>query len=136
MPSMAMQSSPTIANAGLGSDHPVLHMDRISKRFGATQALDDVSLTLYRGEIHALLGENGAGKSTLIKVMTGIQQQDSGTIRIDGKPVHLASSQDAQTHGVAAMYQEPMTFPDLSVAENIFIGHRNRGRIVDRRRME
>jgi rhamnose transport system ATP-binding protein len=113
-----------------------MRMERISKRFGATQALDEVSLTLNRGEIHALLGENGAGKSTLIKIMTGIQQQDTGEILIDGQPARFASSQEAQVHGVAAMYQEPMTFPDLSVAENIFIGHRNRGRIVDRRRME
>jgi rhamnose transport system ATP-binding protein len=119
-----------------GIDHPLLEMDRISKQFGATQALADVSLDLRRGEIHALLGENGAGKSTLIKIMTGIQQQDSGEIRIDGELVRVASSQDAQRLGVAAIYQEPMIFPDLSVAENIFIGHRNRGKIVDRRRME
>jgi rhamnose transport system ATP-binding protein len=111
-------------------------MEHVSKSFGATQALDDVSLTLYGGEIHALLGENGAGKSTLIKIITGIQQQDSGEIRIDGLPVQVNSSQDAQRLGVAAIYQEPMIFPDLSVAENIFIGHRNRGKIVDRRKME
>ncbi|CAN5836285.1 sugar ABC transporter ATP-binding protein [soil metagenome] len=136
MPSLTMQPSPATTSQESPDNRPIMHMERISKRFGATQALDDVSLTLQRGEIHALLGENGAGKSTLIKIMTGIQQQDSGEIRIDGKPVRLASSQDAQLHGVAAMYQEPMTFPDLSVAENIFIGHRNRGRIIDRRRME
>jgi rhamnose transport system ATP-binding protein len=111
-------------------------MERVSKRFGATQALEDVSLALYRGEVHALLGENGAGKSTLIKILTGIQQQDTGEVRIDDEVVQVTSSQDAQRLGVAAMYQEPMIFPDLSVAENIFIGHRNRGKIVDRRRME
>jgi rhamnose transport system ATP-binding protein len=115
---------------------PVLEMRAISKRFGATQALSGVSLQLRRGEVHALLGENGAGKSTLIKIMTGVQSQDSGEILLDGQPIRLASSQDAQRHGIAAMYQEPMIFPDLSVAENIFIGHRNRGKIVDRRRME
>ena len=119
-----------------GHASPVLEMERVSKAFGATQALDDVSLELRRGEIHALLGENGAGKSTLIKIMTGIQQPDSGDIRIDGAPVRVASSQDAQRLGVAAIYQEPMIFPDLSVAENIFIGHRDQGRFVDRRRME
>src|SRR3954467_7863302 len=119
-----------------GEDRPVLAMEHVSKQFGATLALDDVSLELRRGEIHALLGENGAGKSTLIKIMTGVQQLDSGEIRIDGEPVRVASSQDAQRLGVAAMYQEPMIFPDLSVAENIFIGHHNRGRLVDRRRME
>jgi rhamnose transport system ATP-binding protein len=115
---------------------PVLEMVQVSKQFGATQALEDVSIALRGGEIHALLGENGAGKSTLIKIMTGIQQQDAGEIRIDGEPVRVASSQDAQRLGVAAIYQEPMIFPDLSVAENIFIGHRDRGKIVDRRRME
>jgi rhamnose transport system ATP-binding protein len=114
----------------------VLEMVHVSKQFGATLALDDVSLELRRGEIHALLGENGAGKSTLIKIMTGVQRQDSGEIRIDGAPVRVASAQDAQRLGVAAIYQEPMIFPDLSVAENIFIGHRDRGKIVDRRRME
>jgi rhamnose transport system ATP-binding protein len=119
-----------------GGDRPVLEMVRVSKQFGATLALDDVSLELRRGEIHALLGENGAGKSTLIKIMTGVQRQDSGEIRIDGTPVRVASSQDAQRLGVAAIYQEPMIFPDLSVAENIFIGHRDRGKIVDRRRMD
>jgi rhamnose transport system ATP-binding protein len=115
---------------------PVLEMTQISKSFGATQALEDVSLALYGGEIHALLGENGAGKSTLIKIITGIQQQDAGEIFIDSTPVQVGSSQVAQRLGVAAIYQEPMIFPDLSVAENIFIGHRNRGKIVDRRRME
>ena len=115
---------------------PILEMVHISKSFGGTQALEEVSLQLYKGEIHALLGENGAGKSTLIKIMTGIQQQDAGEMLIDGQQVRVASSQDAQRLGVAAIYQEPMIFPDLSVAENIFIGHTNRGKIVDRRRME
>ena len=119
-----------------GNAAPILEMVHISKSFGGTQALEDVSLQLYSSEIHALLGENGAGKSTLIKIMTGIQQQDAGEIRIDGQHVRVASAQDAQRFGVAAIYQEPMIFPDLSVAENIFIGHTNRGKIVDRRRME
>jgi rhamnose transport system ATP-binding protein len=119
-----------------GEERPVLEMEHVSKQFGATLALDDVSLELRRGEIHALLGENGAGKSTLIKIMTGVQRQDGGEIRIDGIPVRVTSAQDAQRLGVAAIYQEPMIFPDLSVAENIFIGHRDRGKIVDRRRME
>src|ERR671910_1048940 len=119
-----------------GDEHPVLEMVHVSKQFGATLSLDDVSLELRRGEIHALLGENGAGKSTLIKIMTGVQRQDSGEIFVDGAPVRVSSAQDAQRLGVAAIYQEPMIFPDLSVAENIFIGHRDRGKIVDRRRME
>jgi rhamnose transport system ATP-binding protein len=113
----------------------ILEMRGISKAFGPIQALDEVSLELLAGEIHALLGENGAGKSTLIKVMTGVEQPDVGEILIDGEPRRLASAFDAQTYAIAAIYQEPMVFPDLTVAENIFIGHRDRGRIVDRRRM-
>jgi rhamnose transport system ATP-binding protein len=105
---------------------PVLEMSGIYKRFDATQALADVSLTLHSGEIHALVGENGAGKSTLIKIMTGIHSPDSGRIVVDGSDVTLRSSADAQRHGIAAIYQEPAIFPDLSVAENIFMGHRDR----------
>ncbi|MDQ3247675.1 MAG: sugar ABC transporter ATP-binding protein [Chloroflexota bacterium] len=110
---------------------PVLAMRHIAKRFDTTQALDDVSLDLYAGEIHALLGENGAGKSTLIKIMTGLYPPDAGDILLDGQPVTLRSSVEAQTHGIAAIYQEPMIFPDLTVAENIFISHRNRGSLLD-----
>ncbi|MDW8352146.1 MAG: sugar ABC transporter ATP-binding protein [Anaerolineae bacterium] len=101
-------------------------MRRISKRFDATQALNDVSLTLYPGEVHALLGENGAGKSTLIKIMTGIHQPDAGQILLDGRPVQIHNAMHAQSLGIVAIYQEPMVFPDLTVAENIFIGHAER----------
>ena len=106
---------------------PVLEMRGISKRFDSTQALADVALTLYPGEIHALLGENGAGKSTLIKIMTGIHAPDAGEILLDGKPIRVSSPIEAQAYGIAAIHQEPMIFPDLSVAENIFISHRARG---------
>lgn len=112
------------------SENPVLEMKGISKRFDATQALDDVALSLYPGEIHALLGENGAGKSTLIKIMTGIHKPDTGEILLDGKPIEIANSAQAQSHGIAAIYQEPMIFPDLNVAENIFISHQGRGSVV------
>ncbi len=108
------------------------HLETLRRHAGALRGV----MQLRRGEVHALLGENGAGKSTLIKIMTGIQPPDAGEILLDGQEIHLASSQDAQRYGIAAMYQEPMIFPDLSVAENIFIGHRNRGKIVDRRKME
>jgi len=111
---------------------PILEIRGVSKRFGSTQALDDVSLALQAGEIHALLGENGAGKSTLIKIMTGVVQPDGGELIVDGRPVRVGSALEAQALGIAAVYQEPMIFPDLSVAENIFISHRDRGRIVDR----
>jgi rhamnose transport system ATP-binding protein len=112
-----------------------LEMFGISKRFDATQALDGVSLGLHEGEVHALVGENGAGKSTLIKIMTGIHPPDGGAVRIRGEEVSLRSSADAQRNGVAAIYQEPAIFPDLNVAENIFIGHRKRGALVRWRRM-
>ena len=109
---------------------PVLEMKGVSKRFDMTQALEDVSLTLYPGEIHALVGENGAGKSTLIKIVTGIHRPDRGQILLDGRPIQIHNSQEAQSHGIAAIYQEPMVFPDLNVAENIFISHRDRGPFV------
>jgi rhamnose transport system ATP-binding protein len=109
---------------------PVLEMNHISKRFDVTQALDDVSLDLYPGEIHALVGENGAGKSTLIKIATGIYRRDRGEVLLDGQPVQVHNSQEAQAYGIAAIYQEPMVFPDLNVAENIFITHGDRGPFV------
>ena len=106
-------------------------MSGVTKTFGSTQAMVDVSLTLYPGTIHALVGENGAGKSTLIKTMTGIHRPSSGTIRVDGQPVSFGGTRDAQRAGVAAIYQEPMVFPDLTVAENIFISHQSRPQLIN-----
>ena len=114
---------------------PVLEIRGVAKRFDATQALEDVSLALHAGEIHALLGENGAGKSTLIKIITGVHQPDRGEILLSGQPVTIRSAAEAQRLGVAAIYQEPLLFPDLNVAENIFISHQDRGAVVDWRRM-
>ncbi|MBV9243783.1 MAG: sugar ABC transporter ATP-binding protein, partial [Methylobacteriaceae bacterium] len=114
---------------------PVLEMRNIAKRFSGTQALDDVSLALYPGEIHALLGENGAGKSTLIKIMTGVYQPDRGEILLSGAPIAIASAADAQRRGIAAIYQEPLLFPDLNVAENIFISHQDLGALTNWRQM-
>ena len=110
---------------------PVLEMRDISKSFGGTAALSGFSLVLEPGRIHALVGENGAGKSTLIKTMTGIHQPDAGTILIEGQPVTLRGTAEAQRAGIAAIYQEPMVFPDLLVAENIFISHQNRPRLIN-----
>jgi rhamnose transport system ATP-binding protein len=114
---------------------PILEMRDIAKRFGATQALEAVSLSLRPGEVHALLGENGAGKSTLIKIMTGVYQPDRGEIRLAGQPITIGSAAEAQRHGIAAIYQEPLLFPDLNVAENIFISHQGRGAVNNWRRM-
>jgi rhamnose transport system ATP-binding protein len=110
---------------------PVLEMRDISKSFGGTAALSGFSLVLEAGRIHALVGENGAGKSTLIKTMTGIHQPDAGEILVDGQPVTFRGTAEAQRAGVAAIYQEPMVFPDLSVAENIFISHQNRRQLIN-----
>jgi rhamnose transport system ATP-binding protein len=114
---------------------PVFEIESISKRFDATQALDEVSLILYPGEVHGLVGENGAGKSTLIKIMTGIHVADGGAMTMDGDPYTPTDAADAQRHGVAAIYQEPSIFPDLTVAENILIGHQDRGWLVDWKKM-
>ncbi len=114
---------------------PILEIRDIAKRFGATQALESVSLALHAGEVHALLGENGAGKSTLIKIMTGVYQPDSGEMKLAGQPITVASAAEAQRHGIAAIYQEPLLFPDLNVAENIFISHQGRGVVTGWRQM-
>ena len=124
-----------MVNPKLVVNEPFLEVQNVSKRFDMTQALDKVSLTLYPGEVHALVGENGAGKSTLIKIMTGIHEADHGEIQLQGNLIQIQNSQQAQTHGIAAIYQEPMVFPDLNVAENIFISHQDRGSLVNWRKM-
>ena len=97
-------------------------MEGISKAFPGVQALDDVSFTLKRGEIHCLVGENGAGKSTLMKALTGVDQPDSGRIFLDGKEIQAKSPQHAQSLGISTVYQEINLCPNLSVAENILLG--------------
>ncbi len=109
---------------------PVLEMREISKAFGSMLALDSFSIALEPGTIHALVGENGAGKSTLIKAMMGIHQPTAGTIVVEGREVTFRNTQEAQAAGLAAIYQEPMVFPDLDVAENIFINHHSRPNFV------
>jgi rhamnose transport system ATP-binding protein len=101
----------------------ILELRHITKTFPGVTALDDVQFTLERGEIHALIGENGAGKSTLIKVITGVYEPDGGQILLEGKPVQFHGPADSQRAGVAAIYQHVTCYPDLSVSENIFIGH-------------
>ncbi|MFJ2645637.1 sugar ABC transporter ATP-binding protein [Streptomyces sp. NPDC087420] len=101
---------------------PVLALRDVSKSFGAVRALQDVSLRLYAGEAHALAGENGAGKSTLIKTLAGVHRPHSGTVLLDGEPVTFHGPADARDAGIAVIYQEPTLFPDLSIAENIFMG--------------
>ncbi|MET7519940.1 sugar ABC transporter ATP-binding protein [Streptomyces sp. NPDC005480] len=105
---------------------PVLAVEGLDKSFGAVRALHGVSLQLHAGEAHALAGENGAGKSTLIKTLAGVHRPDAGTVLIDGEPVTLHGPADARDAGIAVIYQEPTLFPDLSVAENIFMGRQPR----------
>ena len=102
---------------------PRVSLVGISKRFGATAALTGVSLDLLPGEVHALVGENGAGKSTLVKILAGVHQPDEGTILLDGVPTQVPGPAQSRALGIAVVHQEPRLFPDLSVAENVFIGH-------------
>ncbi|ODN72577.1 Arabinose import ATP-binding protein AraG [Methylobrevis pamukkalensis] len=102
---------------------PVLEMEAISKTFPGVRALSDVSLTVYPGEVHALMGENGAGKSTLMKILSGAYIADpGGEIRIDGTPVVIDGPMAAKRLGVAVIYQELSLSPNLTVAENIYLG--------------
>jgi rhamnose transport system ATP-binding protein len=112
---------------------PRLTLSNISKNFPGVRALSGVSLSLYPGEVTALIGENGAGKSTLVKIMTGIVQPSEGSIRLDGCDIVLSSAHAAFAQGITAIHQETVLFDDLSVAENIFLGHapRTRWRGID-----
>ncbi len=102
---------------------PFIAIEGLSKSFSGIRVLKDVSFDVRPGEVHALLGENGAGKSTLIKTIAGVHKPDGGRISIDGKPVTLTTPRDAQRLGIAVVYQELLLFPELTVAENIFLGH-------------
>jgi rhamnose transport system ATP-binding protein len=101
---------------------PELAVRGVSKSFGAVAAVRDVRLELAAGEAHALVGENGAGKSTVVKILAGVHLPDTGTVELAGRPVAFAGPADARAAGIAVIYQEPTLFPDLSVAENIFVG--------------
>src|SRR5260221_4061088 len=97
-------------------------MEGISKSFPGVQALDNVSLEVLPGEIHGLLGENGAGKSTLMKILSGVYTKDTGRIALDGTEIQLHSPHQAQLLGISIIYQELNLMPNLTVAENVFIG--------------
>ncbi len=107
----------------------VLRMHGICKSFLGVRALNNVDFTLRKGEIHALMGENGAGKSTLIKVLTRVYEKDGGSILVDGRDAHIRSPQDAQKAGISTVYQEITLCPNLTVAENMFIG-RTKGTLI------
>lgn len=121
-----------------GSPTPLLTMRGVSKTFGAIRALSDVTLDIYRGEIHSLMGENGAGKSTLMKILSGAYRPDAGAeIAIDGQAVTIEGPASAKELGVAVIYQELVLAPNLSVAENIYLGRELKfGGVIDRRGMQ
>jgi len=115
----------------------LLELKHAAKSFGAVRALIDGSVELRAGEVHALLGENGAGKSTLVKILAGVHQPDAGTLTVRGQAAVLHGPAAARAAGIAVIYQEPTLFPDLTVAENMFIGRQplRSGRRIDRRAM-
>ncbi len=101
---------------------PVLEMRKITKVFPGVKALSGVDFRLFQGEVHAIMGQNGAGKSTLVKVLTGVHEHDAGEILLEGKPIRPDSPLAAQKLGISTVYQEINLCPNLSVAENMFIG--------------
>jgi rhamnose transport system ATP-binding protein len=105
---------------------PIIELRGIAKRFGATAALSNVDLSLYSGRVHALAGENGAGKSTIVKILGGIYTPDAGQIFRNGVETTILGPSDAQRQGIAVVHQHPALFPDLSAAENIFVGRQPR----------
>jgi rhamnose transport system ATP-binding protein len=119
------------------SGTPILVLDHAEKSFGAVRALIDGHIDLYPGEVHGLVGENGAGKSTLVKILAGVYRPDAGRLLIDGEEAIFDNAKQSQAAGIAIIFQEPTLFPDLSVAENIFVGTQplKRFRRIDGKRM-
>lgn len=101
---------------------PILELQGITKSFGGVEALRGVDFALHPGEIHGLVGENGAGKSTLMKIIAGVHTEFSGRFLIDGAETHFRSARDAHAAGIAMVHQELSVAPDLTVAENVFLG--------------
>src|SRR5260221_2817461 len=114
-------------NPGCSLEAPVIEFRGITKRFGPVEVLSNVDLSLYPGRVHSLAGENGAGKSTLVKILGGIYQPDSGRILRDGAETTITDAADARVQGIGVIDQQPAVFPDLSVAENVFVGRQPRG---------
>src|ERR1700730_878058 len=116
---------------------PVLALEHAQKSFGAVHALEDGNVELYAGEVHGLVGKNGAGKRTLVKLLAGVHRPDAGRFVLDGEEAIFDNAKQSQAGGIAIIFQEPTLFPDLSVAENIFVGMQplKRFRRIDGRRM-
>ncbi len=134
---MQLELKPDVSIETASGADPLLTLSGVTKTFPGVKALSNVSLKLYPGKVTALVGENGAGKSTLVKVLTGIYQPDEGDIQVEGQPVQFPSPQSAERAGVTAIHQETVLFDELSVAENIFLGHAPKGRfgLIDTREM-
>ena len=107
---------------------PVISLEHAQKSFGAVHALEDGDIELYGGEVHGLVGENGAGKSTLVKILAGVHRPDAGRLLLDGEEAIFDNAKQSQAAGIAIIFQEPTLFPDLTVAENIFVGVQPRKR--------
>jgi simple sugar transport system ATP-binding protein len=120
---MSVQSQPQ-------SREPILDVRSVSKRFGGVEALKDVSMSLYPGEVVALAGDNGAGKSTLIKTISGVHGADGGEIRFAGEAVHFASPEAARAHGIETIYQDLALADNLSIGANIFLGREPMKRVL------
>lgn len=113
-----------------------LELKNISKSFPGVKALDGVNIALRKGTVHAVMGENGAGKSTLMKIINGLYQRDEGQVILDGKEVHFSGPMESQAAGIAMIYQELNFFPELSIAENIFMKRQpTKGGHVDWKKM-
>ena len=107
----------------------LFEMVEVTKEFPGVKALDQVTLQVKKGSVHALCGENGAGKSTLMKVLAGIYKQDAGKIYIEGKEVEILNPKDAMEKGISMIHQELNLFPQMTVEANLYIGRENSGKI-------
>ncbi|MGN6763716.1 MAG: ATP-binding cassette domain-containing protein, partial [Rhizobiaceae bacterium] len=117
-------------------DAPVMQVEGLSKSFGPVEVLRDIGLSFQAGKVHAIIGENGAGKSTLMKILAGHLEPTKGTIRIDGEPVTFTGPVDAEARGIVLVHQEILLAPDLTVAQNLFLGRElSSGLMVDDRAM-
>lgn len=135
MPAPVLRSSPAIA----GDEPPILSLEAVRRRFGQTIALDDVSLRCAAGTVHTILGENGSGKSTLVKLLSGVLESETGTVRINEQELRPCTPRRAQELGVATVFQEVLVAPNRNVIENIWLGQdgwlrwRERGRAREAR---
>ena len=117
---------------------PLIEMAGVSKTFPGVKALSNINLNIYPGKVHVLLGENGAGKSTLIKIISGVYSRDEGSIKLNGQEVNFKNTRESLAAGISVIHQELSVIPDLTVAENIFLGREpkiGKSGFVDRKKM-